>query len=72
MEDKSIIDRHQQESKFNLATALLDLESIIKGLKKRIEDLEGSMLFFVEELEGKNKNKLIVPDINEVNRFKKG
>ncbi len=66
--EKTILDRHQQDTKFNLATALLELESTIKGLKNRVEDLEGTILYMINE---DQKNKIIVPDQDEINMFKK-
>lgn len=70
---KTIIERHtvpidNDKTTFRLDTALLELESKYITLTKRLEEIEGSLLYFFNQ-EQKN---IIIPDINEINKFKKG
>lgn len=59
---KNIIERHQIENRFNMATAFLELEAKYITATKRIDAIEEAMSFFVnwyEEMNSKQKIELL-------------
>jgi hypothetical protein len=68
LEDKNIIEKHTTtDGRFNLASLLLQQDSIITDLKKRVEGLEEAMIFFSDWYNKTQVSNIILPDNSNSN-----
>lgn len=60
---KNIIQRHtNDEGKFNLSTALLEQEAMIKSLSERVDACEQALTFFSEWYNKTQRVDILVPE----------
>ena len=60
---KNIIQRHtNDEGKFNLSTALLEQEAMIKSLSQRLDGCEEALTFFSEWYNKTQRVDILVPE----------
>jgi len=60
---KNIIQRHtNDEGKFNLSTALLEQEAMIKSLSERVSACEEALTFFSEWYNKTQRVDILVPE----------
>lgn len=58
LEEKTILEKHTQEGKFNLGTALIDIDSRIKTLTERANNAHEALEFLAKWYEENAVNKI--------------
>ena len=58
LEEKTILEKHTLEGKFNLGSALVDMDTRIKVLTERANNAHDALEFMVKWYEEQAKNKI--------------
>lgn len=69
LEDKTIIERHTVEGKFNLGSALNEQDVKIKALIKRLDEAEKALGFMANWWEENFGNKLFLPTQDQIKQI---
>ena len=67
--DKSVLERHTVEGKFNLGAALNEQDARIKNLVEEVKQLKEAMGFMATWWEENYGSKLILPTQDQVNQI---